>query len=214
MCERCGGEAHAHMHNRLPPVTGNPLQRHATPLKHPLKRRRAPLLTCVLYCRRHSVPVHRGGAKGGLSSWRPLPHRPGQKRPHSTYREGNLQGQNTHGQQGSSQARTRRGEHRAPQPPKGKEATCAYTAQRALRTPVGNLQPKAARAQAVAKVQRSHGGRRTMTWMPTVAPRGRDALKPIRRIQMCAARNEPSRWKGGARNSTTRTVPCSRRARA
>ena len=56
MCERCGGEAHAHMHNRLPPVTGNPLQRHATPLKHPLKRGRAPLLTCVLYCRRHSVP--------------------------------------------------------------------------------------------------------------------------------------------------------------
>ena len=36
-----------------------------------------------------------------------------------------------------------------------------------------------------------------MTRMPTVAPRGRDALKPIRRIQMCAARNEPSRWKGG-----------------
>jgi len=137
--------------------------------------------------------------------------RNGRTRPH---REGNLRGQHTHGQQGSSQARTRRGEHRAPQPPKGKEATCAYTAQRALRTPVGNLQPKAARAQAVAKVQRSHGGRRTMTWMPTDAPRGRDALKPIRRIQTCAARNEPSRWKGGAWNSTTRTVPCSRRARA
>ena len=66
----------------------------------------------------------------------------------------------------------------------------------------------------MAKVQRSHGGRRTMTWMLTDAPRGRDALKPIRRIQMCAERNEPSRWKGGARNSTTRTVPCSRRARA
>jgi hypothetical protein len=72
-----------------------------------------------------------------------------------------------------------------------------YTTQRAQWAPVGNLQPKAARAKAVAKVQRSHGGRRTMTWMPTVAPRGRDALKPIRRIQMCAARNEPSRWKGG-----------------
>ena len=36
-----------------------------------------------------------------------------------------------------------------------------------------------------------------MTWMLTVAPRGRDALKPIRRIQTCAARNEPARWKGG-----------------
>ena len=56
-----------------------------------------------------------------------------------------------------------------------------------------------------------------MTWMPKGAPRGRDALKPIRRIQKCAARNEPSRWKGSPRASgrtSTRTVPCSRRARA
>ena len=88
-----------------------------------------------------------------------MPHRPGPKGPYSTHLGGNAHGDNTR------------------------------TDNKVARITAGTGGRSAAEdrpAQATVKVQRSHGGRRTMTRMLKAAPRGRDDLKPIRWIQKSA----------------------------